>query len=62
MRRNQFRPLCTECRHRFPGFGGTMEGEKIPYINHIACVTMEVMAVSQQETFDANLAIQLRAE
>jgi (p)ppGpp synthase/HD superfamily hydrolase len=44
--------------HASQTYGGTMEGERIPYINHIASVAMEVMAVSQEEDFDANLAIQ----
>jgi (p)ppGpp synthase/HD superfamily hydrolase len=40
-------------------YGGTVEGEKIEYINHIASVAMEIMAVLQQESgLDGNLAIQ----
>lgn len=45
--------------HRGQTYGGTAEGERIEYINHIASVAMEVTAALQTEAgVDGNLALQ----
>lgn len=47
-------------KHAGQTYGGACEGERIPYINHIASVAMEVAfaAAMTHEFLDADLAIQ----
>ncbi len=47
-------------KHSGQTYGGTHEGEQIPYINHIASVAMEVSLATAKtlDVVDANLAIQ----
>ncbi|MDJ0753685.1 MAG: HD domain-containing protein [Ardenticatenaceae bacterium] len=45
--------------HQHQTVGGPNKGERIPYINHIGAVTMEVIwAIAGENQFDGNLAIQ----
>lgn len=47
-------------KHRNQVYGGSNEGESIPYINHVASVAMEVACASAntREDIDIDLAIQ----
>jgi len=47
-------------KHAGQTYGGAEEGERIPYINHLASVTMEVSlaAVTTPEPVNATLAVQ----
>lgn len=46
--------------HAGQTYGGALDGERVPYINHIASVAMEVTlaAVQTQQDFDVDLAVQ----
>jgi len=45
--------------HQGQTYGGTQEGERVEYINHIASVAMEITwALQSDEAADGNLAVQ----